>query len=92
MMTSVGGAVGDGEGAGADGAGAGADGAGAGAGGVTAVHFAYSVTFDAPITKDDPCAYDVPEPFAAVFQPAKVNPDFASDPLFPSTVTDAPLA
>ena len=39
-----------------------------------------------------PCEYEVPEPFAAVFHPAKVNPDFsnAGDPEFPKTVTVEP--
>jgi hypothetical protein len=63
---------------------------GTGGGGGTATHFANSVTLDDPITYEDPAAYTVPDPPELSVHPPNVNPDLANDPVFPSTVTDAP--
>jgi hypothetical protein len=52
------------------------------------VHWAYRVTFAFSVNVE-PAALEVPEPFAAVFHPAKVCPVRVIDPAA-ATVTDVP--
>ena len=62
-----------------------------GADGSGTAHTAYSIVFPV-IVNVSPCEYETPEPFAAVFQPAKMYPVFAKtgEPEFPNTVMVEP--